>query len=111
MEDDGFPSWRPQSSLQSSALFEAIEAFPIGETRNAAVDAWAEEFRRANVNYLIDNYKKSLEAKASPMRALRRRNREEVAWYTTQLAYVEPMRAWWLDWVDRRADELKKGGT
>lgn len=105
--DDGLPMWRPESSLQSMALFEAIDQYPIGPERDHAVRTWAIEFKTFNIDFLIDNYKKSVIKKASPIRGIRRKNREDVAWYSQELQFIEPMRHWWHQWVDARAEHLR----
>lgn len=43
------------------------------------MDARAEKFRREKANFLMANYKKSLNAKAGPMRALLSKNLQEMA--------------------------------
>ncbi len=109
MNIDGKPIWRPQSSLQSLALMEQIGKFAPGPERDEAVDKWATEFKTFNVDALIGNYKKIVEKKANPIRALRRKNREEVAHYSAELSYIEPMRIWWHANVDSTAQKLKRG--
>lgn len=108
IEDDGYPSWRPQTSVQSSSLFDAIHASASGPERDKAVDAWAREFREFNINYLLDNHKKGLESKLRPRFGVRRPKGDGADWYAQQLSYVEPIRAWWHDWVTRRTEDLKE---